>query len=83
MILEASVVIPAWNRARFIEETLESVLAQTRMPREILVVDDGSTDETAEIAEALQIPLGTVKSRMHGAIEALRADERAKKYFDP
>ncbi len=37
----------------------------------------------AEIAEAMEIPLGTVKSRVHNALETLRQDERAKEYFLP
>ncbi|GAA2830309.1 glycosyl transferase family 2 [Aminobacter aminovorans] len=41
-----SVVIPAWNAARTIAETLRSVAAQSVPPAEIIVVDDGSSDET-------------------------------------
>lgn len=44
-----SVIIPAFNAEAFIEETLESALSQTLPPREVIVVDDGSTDNTAEI----------------------------------
>jgi RNA polymerase sigma-70 factor (ECF subfamily) len=51
--------------------------------REVLMLRFADGLALAEIAEALQIPLGTVKSRLHGAIEALRADERSKKYFGP
>lgn len=44
-----SVVIPSYNRAHLIEDTLESVAASSWRPIEIVVADDGSTDETATI----------------------------------
>jgi glycosyltransferase involved in cell wall biosynthesis len=47
-----SVVIPTYNRAGLIRETLDSVLAQTHRDIEVLVVDDGSTDDTAAIIGA-------------------------------
>ena len=46
-----SVIIPAYNCANFIEETLASVYAQTYTNWEIIVIDDGSTDETKKILE--------------------------------
>lgn len=48
-----SVVIPAYNAERFIERTLRSALQQTHRNLEVIVVDDGSTDRTREIAEAV------------------------------
>jgi glycosyltransferase involved in cell wall biosynthesis len=44
-----SVVVPAYNEERYIAEALDAILAQTRAPLEVIVVDDGSTDGTREV----------------------------------
>ena len=42
-------VVPAWNRAALLPETLDRILAQTRAPDEVIVVDDGSEDDTPAV----------------------------------
>lgn len=48
---DVSVIIPCYNGADFIGQTIESVLAQTDPVREVIVIDDGSTDDSAAIIE--------------------------------
>ena len=50
-----SVIIPAYNAEMFIAQTLESVLAQTYVNIEVLVVDDGSSDRTLEIIKSFAL----------------------------
>src|ERR1035441_7246328 len=59
--MSISVVIPAYNAALFIGETLESVLRQTVPADEILVIDDGSTDDTATVAESFGPPVRVIR----------------------
>lgn len=52
-----SVIIPLYNKEREIEATIRSVLAQTLQPLEIVVVNDGSTDRSAEVVSQIDSPL--------------------------
>jgi glycosyltransferase involved in cell wall biosynthesis len=77
---KVSAVIPAHNSASTIARALDSVLAQTRPPDEIIVVDDNSSDDTVDVVTAhgsrairlLQLPvqLGAGAARNRGIIEA-------------
>lgn len=50
-IYDISVVVPTYNNARYIAQALESVLAQEGPIKEVIIIDDGSTDESAKILE--------------------------------
>lgn len=53
---EISVVMPAFNRAHFLKDAIDSILAQTFRDWELVVIDDGSTDGTREVLEAYHDP---------------------------
>lgn len=67
--MKISVVIPAYNSAAFLPRCLESVFAQTLKPEEIIVVDDGSTDDSAALAAAMGV---RVIRRANGGPSAAR-----------
>jgi glycosyltransferase involved in cell wall biosynthesis len=53
---EISIVMPLYNKAEYVRESIASVLAQTFTRFELIVVDDGSTDSSASIVEAISLP---------------------------
>lgn len=68
--MRVSVVIPTYNRAATLPRAVESALRQSRPPYEVLVIDDGSTDETAEIIRNYGSPVRHVLQENAGASSA-------------
>jgi glycosyltransferase involved in cell wall biosynthesis len=78
--MQVSVVIPTRNRSALLAMTLRSVLRQQRVDIEVIVVDEGSTDDTASTLAAVtdtrlriirhDTPQGLSAARNHGAVEA-------------
>src|SRR3954469_7166587 len=62
-----SVVIPVYNGEAFLDQAIESALAQTWPRTEVVVVDDGSTDRSAEIAGSYPVELVRQENRGVGA----------------
>ncbi len=67
-----SVVIPLYNKAPHIQKTLRSVLSQTVLPAEIIVVDDGSTDNGSEIVKSIKHPLIKLIKQPNKGVSAAR-----------
>ena len=61
-----SCIVPVYNGERFLREAIESILGQTYRPMEIIVVDDGSTDASAEVAESIGPPVVMVRRLNQG-----------------
>lgn len=67
-----SVIVPAYNAATFIQESVRSALDQTHRELEVIVVDDGSTDDTAELASSIHDSRVRVLSAPHAGLSRTR-----------
>lgn len=71
--LRVSVIVPAFNAARTLAAALDSVLAQTMPPHQILVMDDGSTDATASILDSYRSSISSFSQPNGGIAKARNA----------
>jgi len=72
-----SCIIPAFNAAPFVGEAIEIALEQTLPPQEILVIDDGSTDRTADVVRSFGTRLVYLHQRHLGVAAAMNTGVRA------
>ena len=68
--MDISVIIPTYNSARYISEAVNSVLEQTFKAFEVLVIDDGSTDETEAIMSRYSAPVRYIRQQNAGVAAA-------------
>lgn len=70
MSVSASVIIPCYNGEDFVADAIMSAARQTCPPMEIIVVDDGSTDRSADVAEAVGQPVRVIRQANRGESSA-------------
>ena len=80
-----SVIMPVYNGARFLRESIGSVIAQTLRPKELFVVDDGSTDGSQELLDRIDTPFPMhvlhQKNRRQSAARNLAASKATGDYL--
>lgn len=69
--MKFSIIIPSYNQGRFIRRTIESVLSQQEVEKEIFVFDGGSTDETVEVLKSFGKSIQWVSERDRGQTDAI------------
>ena len=70
--IKFSVIVPLYNKELYIENTILSILKQSYTDFEIIVVDDGSTDNSYEIVERIQDSRIRLVSKKNGGVSAAR-----------
>ena len=79
MACEISVIVPTYNRARLIATTLESIVTQSCTPAEVIVVDDGSSDDTEAIVRAFGAAVKYIRIDNSGPCRARNVGVRASR----
>lgn len=70
--MEISAVVPVYNGADYIAETIEAVLAQSKQPAEIIVVDDCSTDDSRRIVESYRDRVTVLSTGQNSGVQIAR-----------
>lgn len=66
-----SIIIPCFNYGRFLAEAIESALEQTHAPRDVIVIDDGSTDDSYEVASRFVPAVAALTQPNQGLVATL------------
>lgn len=78
--LEISVVVPVYNRQEYLQESLDSILQQSLPPSEIVVVDDGSTDDSWNIIQSYKDRIKAIRIPNSGAGNARKVGVEKTSY---
>jgi len=81
-MIQFSVIIPLYNKANFVKKTIESILAQTYLEFEIVIVNDGSTDDSLAIVNEITDPRIHILSKENGGVSAARNNGIEKAQYD-
>mgnify|MGYP003369743700 CR=1 FL=1 len=70
--MKYSIVVPLYNKEKYIDKTIQSVLQQTEQDFELIVVDDGSTDNSASVVKKIQNPKIRLIRKENGGVSSAR-----------
>lgn len=78
-----SIIVPCFNYGRFLAEAIESALGQSHVPLEVIVIDDGSTDDSCEVAARYEPAVKALTQPNQGLVAVLNRGlhEAAGEYF--
>ena len=77
--MKVSAYIPCFNGARYLSQTITAIMRQTRPPDELLIIDDGSTDDSIAIAQ--QFPVRVIRHQQNSGLAAARNTALANAQF--